>query len=106
MFVIKQNDTLPYLDAQLFDADGNPVNLDLCGVRLQMHHAYGLVKIDRAVLITDSGGGKVRVEWEQGETSVPGIYRAEFEVNMPDGKIITVPNDGYFFIEIIKELRG
>jgi thioredoxin reductase len=106
MFMIKQNDTLPHLEAQLFDTDGNPINLDLCGVRLQMQHIEKLAYIDRAVTITDTEQGKVRVEWQEGETSIPGIYKAEFKVNMPDSKVLTIPNDRHFFIEIIRELRG
>jgi len=36
MFAIKQNDTLPTLEAQLFDNNANPINLDLCGVKFHM----------------------------------------------------------------------
>jgi len=65
---------------------------------------YSRSIINRPVTIVDMDSGKVKVEWQPGDTSTVGTYQCEFEVNMPDGKIITVPNNGYFLIEIIKEL--
>ncbi len=104
MFTIKQNDTLPKLDAQLLDADNNPINLELCGVQFHMSSLRNELKINRPADITDVLLGKVNVEWLEGDTSNTGTYKCEFEVNMPDGKIITVPNDGYFLISIVREL--
>ena len=103
MFTIKQNDTLPNLEAQLLDYTGSPINLDLCGVHFHMNK-YGTNIINRPAMITDAINGRVKIEWQQGDTGVVGTYQCEFEVNMPDGKIITVPNDGYFLISIVKEL--
>jgi len=96
MFVIKQGDTLPMLEAQLFDPDGNPLNLDLCGVHFYMKNRYSSETINKQASIKDIENGIVQVIWEDGDTSKAGIYQCEFEVNMPDGNIITVPNDGYF----------
>lgn len=93
MLTIKQNDTLPYLEAQLIDADGNPINLDLCSVKFHMANFRGNVE-----------NGEVKVEWQEGDTDAVGTYKCEFEINMPDGKVITVPNDDYFLISIVKEL--
>lgn len=104
MFTIKQNDTLPNLEAQLFDPDGEPLNLDLCGVHFHMSDYKSNVTINRPATITDIEKGEVKVAWQEGETGTVGTFKCEFEVNMPDGKIITVPNDGYFLISIIKEL--
>lgn len=103
MFTIKQNDTLPNLEAQLLDHNGAPINLDLCGVRFHMNELYKNI-INRTASITDIANGKVKFEWQEGDTSKTGTYYCEFEINMPDGKIITVPNDGYFLISIVKEL--
>ena len=104
MFVIKQNDTLPNLEAQLMDCEGNPINLDLCGVDFHMKALDGEIKVDRPVTIIDIENGEIKVEWLEGETDTTGTFKCEFEVNMPDGKILTVPNDGYFLISIVKEL--
>lgn len=104
MFVIKQNDTLPNLEAQLIDADGTPLNLELCGVWFRMVYGRQMMKVNRSATITDMANGKVKVEWQDGDTDTPGLYRAEFEIHMPDDKIITVPNDGYFLINIVQKL--
>lgn len=104
MFTIKQNDTLPNLEAQLLDHEGSPINLDLCGVHFHMSNFKGEVEIDRPATIVEIESGRVRVDWQNGDTSKIGIYKAEFEVNMPDGKTISIPNDGYFLISIISEL--
>jgi hypothetical protein len=104
MFVIKQNDTLPSLEAQLIDYAGAPIDLDLCGVHFHMQGYNGLVKINRPTTIVNVETGDVKVEWQTGDTDTVGTFKCEFEVNMPDGKIITVPNDGYFLISVVKEL--
>jgi hypothetical protein len=104
MFIIKQNDTLPNLEVQLIDIEGNPLNLDLCGVHFHMKGPDGGVKINRQATILDVEQGKVKVEWREGDTGEVGTYKCEFEINMPDGKILTVPNDGYFLIQIVPEL--
>jgi len=104
MFTIKQNDTLPNLEAQLFDYDDVPINLELCGVHFHMMDKKLVIKINRLVTIDDMEQGKVKVEWQEGDTKETGTFKCEFEVNMPDGKIITVPNDGYFLISIVPEL--
>ena len=104
MFVIKQNDTLPHMESQLFDHEGNPINLELCGVQFHMEDMSGNIKINRAATIVEVATGKVKVEWQQGDTDTTGTFKCEFEVNMPDGGVITVPNDGYFLISIIREL--
>lgn len=103
MFTIKQNDTLPNLDTILLDYNGTPINLELCSVRFHMVDRNLQVKINREVEIIDING-EIRVNWIEGDTSGSGIFYGEFEVNMPNGKIITIPNDGYITINIIKEL--
>lgn len=104
MFTIKQNDTLPNLEAQLLDNNGASINLDLCGVHFHMVNYKGVEKINRPATITNIATGEVKVEWQTGDTSEIGTYKCEFEVNMPDGKVLTVPNDGYFLISVVKEL--
>lgn len=103
MFTIKQNDTLPTLEAQLIDHNNNPINLELCGVRFHMNQ-YDEIIINKPATIVDIELGMVKVEWQEEDTGKTGTYKCEFEVNMPDGNIITVPNDGYFLVSIIREL--
>lgn len=103
-FVIKQNDTKPALEAQLINSDGHPINLDMCGVMFHMKDIYGRKEINKPAIITDAENGKVKYEWEQGDTDITGIMQCEFQITFTDNSILTVPNDGYFLIRIVKEL--
>lgn len=102
MFVIKQNDTLPYLEVVLYDCNGDILNLDLCGV------TFNLIgedfEISRQVDEIISDEGKVIIKFKKEETKVGGIYYGDFKVNMPDGEILSVPNDSYFLVGIAKDL--
>lgn len=104
MFVIKQNDTLPKLECQLFDNNNVPINLTLCNVRFHMVDKKNNIVINEEVEMVNLNDGKIRYNWSEGNTSISGIFRGEFEVNLPNGDIITVPNDSYFTISIVPEL--
>ena len=104
MFTIKQNDTLPILEVQLLDYNDTPINLKLCGVTFHMVDRKLEVKIKRQVDIVSIENGEIKVNWLEGDTSESGLFKGEFEINMPDGKVISVPNNSYFTINIIKEL--
>jgi hypothetical protein len=103
-FHIKQNDTRPALEAQLFDAENNPINLDMCGVRFHMRDMYDRKEISRPATIVNAAQGQIRVDWQTGDTDTIGIMRCEFEITFTDNTILTVPNDGYFLISIVPEL--
>ena len=52
-YIIKQNDTMPALEASLLNEDGSPINLEMCGVHFHMSTRRGEIKIDRpAEIIT------------------------------------------------------
>jgi len=46
----------------------------------------------------------VRVDWQEGDTDTVGTYKCEFQVTFTDNTILTIPNDGYFLINIVREL--
>ena len=102
--VIKQNDTRPSVEVQLLDADGVPVNLELCGVMFHMRDLRGSVKINAPCVIVSAAEGRVRYDWQAPDTGTPGTYYVEFEVHSPDASIMTVPNAGYLTITITPEL--
>jgi hypothetical protein len=103
-YTLKQNDTLPAIEAQLINADGTPINLDLCGVRFHAQSFDRKKLIVKQAEIIDAENGKVRVKWKEGDTDTAGNYRAEFEIVFTDSTILTVPNDGYFLVKIIPEI--
>lgn len=103
-FYIKRNDTAPPLEAQLIDSKGQPINLDLCGVRFIMRDNFRKVNINRPATIVSAAQGLVRVDWQPDDTSVAGIMKCEFQITFTDNSVLTVPNDGYFLIHIIEDL--
>ncbi len=103
-FTIKQNDTAPALEAQLLDSEGNPINLDMCGVRFHMQNRYTKKTLIKPATIVDAEKGLVRVDWQEGDTDTVSSYKCEFQITFTDDTILTIPNDGYFLINIIREL--
>lgn len=99
VYEFKQGDTAP-LEATLSDRDG-PVRLDAPGtlVTFAMGKADDNLVITGPCVIVDDGStemrGKVVYEWGDGDTSDPGVYRAELTYTSPSGIVKTFPNDGW-----------
>lgn len=93
-FNIKRNDTLPAVSASLLDPDGNGV--DLAGATVSFVYRLSTEARSTAVsgsaAIVDSNNGVVRFDWTAGDTDVPGIYFAEFQIVFGSGDVLTVPN--------------
>lgn len=96
---IKRGDTGIALRATLTNEKGN-VDLSQANVLFLMG--------DHEIETTqeDAIGGVVNVIFDRGHTDVPGIYRAEFEVQFEDGRVETFPNSGYLTIKIMRDLGG
>jgi hypothetical protein len=54
--------------------------------------------------VVDALTGKVRYDWQGTETDTPGEYIAEWEIGLPGGIKMTVPNDGYITVSILGDL--
>jgi hypothetical protein len=104
-FTMKQNDTWPPLPATLQDANG-PINLTTAtSVRLILvPTGGGAAIVDDPVTIVSAAAGTVRYTWVTGDTATIGTFKGEFEITWNDGKIGTVPNEGYFVVEILDDL--
>jgi hypothetical protein len=104
-FVIKQGDNYPPLRATLRDQDG-PIDLTTAlEVRLVLRsQGSGLAFISGDVTFPDAAGGEVQYAWLEGDTDDIQSFNGEFEITWPDGKIQTVPNDGYFTVEVKPDL--
>lgn len=101
---IRQGDTYPPLRAYLQMASGKAIRLAGATVKLIALDSNDNIKIERQVEIKDANKGYVEYKWDKEDTQEPGELRAEFEVTQQDGSIVTVPNDGYFIINITKQL--
>lgn len=104
-FYIKQNDTSPSMLANLTDAAGNAINLTGADVQVHIKDMEGTLKVDRATNVTDPLIGRVRVNWEAGDTDTVGTYYVEFEATYNDGSIETFPNNGNLVMVVVGELN-
>lgn len=102
-FIIKEGDNKPDLIVDLTDANGL-VNLDgLDEVRFHMRPIEGpTVVVDAVAEALQTGSdpnytnkGRVKYEFQAGDTDVPGRYYGEFELTYVSGEILTFPNDGH-----------
>ena len=101
---LKQGDTWPPLKATLQQANGTAINLTEATVRLMVINRQGTEIIDHAAAITNAISGQVQYDWHTSDTANAGIFRGEFEVTFAGGAIVTVPNNGYFEIQILSQL--
>jgi hypothetical protein len=104
-FYIKQNDTSPSMLANLTDGDGNAINLTGATVNVHIKDLEGNIKIDRTIEIPDPLIGRVRLNWQAGDTDTVGTYYVEFECTYNDGSIETFPNDGNVTLIVVRELN-
>lgn len=104
---IKQNDTWPPLEAVLMDQDG-PIDLSTAqAVWLKMRGTKrtGAVSVaGTCQIVLPATNGAVIHNWLSTETAVADLYNAEFEIQWADGSVQTVPNSGYFYVDVQDDL--
>jgi hypothetical protein len=105
IFVTKQGDTRTALRAQLLDGEGNPVDLTDSLVYFRMSEfTNSTTRINRQALVQENG--EVWFVFEKDEVSQPGIFKAEFHVEYPDGRKEVFPNSGYIKVTIEPSVGG
>ncbi len=106
-FVIKQGNLLPVIEATLTDADGAAVDLTGATVKLVMRLVDADVATINASATPDpdqvAHKGVVRYVWQDGDTDVPGVYRAEW-VGEFAAKPETFPNGSALVVKIAAAL--
>lgn len=104
MFIIKQNDTSPAIEAALQTPSKQAVNLTGASVLFHMMDEGGQILVANTATVVNSVGGIVKYEWQTGDTNTEGLCRAEFQVTYEDESIETFPNNGYIKIKITPEI--
>ena len=101
-----QGDLKPSILATLKYDDGSAVDLsDAQTVKFHMKSKDGTIKIqNRACTIISVTEGKVRMDWQSGDTDTPGTYYGEFEVVWNDGSTQTFPSKEQEPLKIV--IRG
>lgn len=101
---VKQNDTRDPVQAQLLDANENPVDLtNASSVNFQMGRK-GQPKVDGSAIIVDAVNGDVKYEWQSGDTDEAEVFKGEFEVNFEDGTTLTFPNNDYIKVVVTEDI--
>ena len=102
----KQGDTGPALVANLQREDGTAINLTAATVKF---HMRGPGEDDWAfegsASITDAATGEVTYTPTAITTAEMGTFEGEFEATLSGGMVVTCPNDGYFSIEITRQIK-
>lgn len=73
-------------------------------VRLIVKDSSNIIAIDSLADVKDEDNGQVEYQWQPRDTANIGKFRGEFEVTTQNGSIVSVPNDGYFTLNIVNEL--
>ncbi len=104
--VMKQNDTYPSVKMTVYDPEGNVLPIpDGTIVLFNMGRTLRSgATLRGSGRIADGLAGIVEYEWKPGDTSTPGGFLAEFELTLPNGGVLTVPNDTWLEVEIVPEL--
>ena len=113
-FVINRGDTFPNFKATLEtrnETTGKWEPLDLTnatGVKLYMASTEpATIEIYGAMtIVAPRTSGYVEYEWQVADTETANIYRLQFEITWSNGKLQTIPNNGYYTAEIQPDLAG
>ncbi|HXG46256.1 MAG TPA: BppU family phage baseplate upper protein [Methylomirabilota bacterium] len=100
---IKQHDTARSLEDTL-QFGGTAIDLTGCAVSCIIKHTESAITIYREATIVDAPAGRVRFDIQPGDTDVAGTYRVEWEIVFPSGKVLTVPDDSYHTLHILRDL--
>jgi hypothetical protein len=100
---MKTGDTWPVLQGEL-TSDDVPVTLTGSTVRFLMAKPDGTIVINNPATIVNAAQGVVQYAWQPADTATAGKYLCEFRVTFGDGKVTSLPNDGYMEVIIVEAL--
>jgi len=116
VFEIKRGDTAPAFEKSLRDGLGQPVDISD-----SMEVDFHMRDVDFNTIVDDDTSGAVFVEevpeeengvvvfhalyqWQAGDTSDLGSYKAEFVVTFSDGTTQSFPRSGMYDIEVTEDI--
>ncbi len=100
--VNRENDGGYYLETQLLDAYGKPINLENCKVCFHLFYPYSTLCIRKPVIITDTNNGFIYVDCGN---DLIDLILCEFEITFPDGTIYTIPRDWQHYMNNVTPFR-
>lgn len=107
-FYLKRGDTASSMYATLTDSAGAAVDIQgaIVYFRMKPIASSGTATFNRQATVLqvsngqDGSKGKVRVDWQDGDTDTGGLYIGEWLVNYAGGSDQHFPNDGYVLVQI------
>jgi len=100
-----EGDLKPIIEATLTYKDGSIVNLAGCTVKFHMMQKSTVLIDKPAEILEPKTEGKIRYNWEAGDTNITGKCTAEFEVTFSDSKTMTFPTETTFEIVFRKQIK-
>lgn len=92
-FYLKKGDLVPRIRAYLQDANGAAIDLSGASVLFAMQLPGATTrKVSAAATIITPTAGVVEYAWQGTDTDTAGFYVCEWEVTLPGGAVMTVPN--------------
>ncbi len=99
-FPIKRNDLAPSYAVRLVEGEA-ALSLVGCTVQFVMTLDGGTVpKVNAPATVTDAAAGAVQYDWSGTDTDTPGLYRCEWKITTPGGRVRTVPSQGHYLIRV------
>lgn len=104
LLTVKRDDDYPTIEAALTDADGEVIDLSDPGISAIEVHAdhlkTGTPVINATATVVDAPAGKVEYPLSATETAREGLHNLEFVIQYTDGRTRTVPQSGYYYLEV------
>lgn len=101
---VKEGDDYPRLSATLRDSSGEAIDLSDPGISVVEIHAdhaeSGTPTINATASIVDAPAGKVEYALGETETVLAGRHYVEFVIQFTDGRTLTVPQSGYYYLDV------
>lgn len=99
---IKRNDTKgKFVD--ILTINGIPINLTACIVSFLLRKGSS-VSVKQLATITDPVSGAVEYQPLPEDVATAGEFQQEWEIIFPDTQILTVPNNTWNIVNILKDL--
>ncbi len=99
-FLIDQGQITPTLDAALFDAEGQLVNLAGASVVFQLYELGGTLLFERSATVVSAADGHARYSWQSGDTAEVGRYLGKFVVTYSSLEVQEFPENKYIRIDV------
>lgn len=106
-FTIKRHDRRPYLQFQLFEADGvTPLDTTAAIEINFVCRAKGSpdMKFKSPVSMLDALSGRGEYQWAATDTDTAGDFEYEFEIAWPNAEPQTIPADSYLSLVVVEDI--